>query len=114
MLTLVVVFLALTLGRDQADNLSVVGKIMVVVITLIYLVATIYCAVLCWKTDSVIDSGTVFTTGELMADLKHQAEHVAFAANECPYVGLLGAITGVFIFMQTGLGPSLDVNHIEK
>jgi hypothetical protein len=44
MLTLVVVFLALTLGRDQADNLSVVGKIMVVVITLIYLVATIYCA----------------------------------------------------------------------
>jgi hypothetical protein len=44
----------------------------------------------------------------------HKADQVSFAANECPYIGLLGAITGIFFFMTSSLGTGFDPSHIKE
>ena len=51
-----------------------------------------------------------------MGELNHKADHISFAANECPYIGLLGAITGIYFFMtgSGGLGGALDPSHLKE
>ena len=51
-----------------------------------------------------------------LAELNHNADHISFAANECPYIGLLGAITGIHFFMtgSEGLGGALDPSHFKE
>ena len=51
-----------------------------------------------------------------LAELNHKADNISFAANECPYIGLLGAITGIYFFMtgSGGLGGALDPSHFKE
>ena len=122
-ITLVVVFLSLVLAQHQALSLNPIAKAMVGVIVLVYLIATTYCATICWKTDQAledlerIDAGAESNRHEIIGFLRkmgHKADQVSFAANECPYIGLLGAITGIFFFMTSSLGTGFDPSHIKE
>jgi hypothetical protein len=122
MLTVAIIFLAAAFGTAQTPNLSLVGKIMVLAILVIYFITTIYGGLLSWRTDKVLDeikgadNGQASGLHQQLADLNHKADHISFAANECPYIGLLGAITGIYFFMtgSAGLGGVLDSSHIKE
>src|SRR5882724_3469630 len=114
LLTLVIVFLAFTLARTQAEGLSVVGKIMAGAIGLIYVVATAYCGMICWKTDNWIDQHLSKVQKEVLDKLKHRADFVDFASNKCPQIGLLGAAAGIFLCMSTNLSGLDDAAHIKE
>ena len=122
MLTLAIIFLATGLGATQTSDLSLVGKVMVLAIVGIYFVTTIYGGFISWRTDKILDEIRGADDGESpglqkqLADLNHKADHISFAANECPYIGLLGAITGIYFFMtgSAGLGGVLDSSHIKE
>jgi MotA/TolQ/ExbB proton channel family protein len=123
LITLAVVSMALILAKSQAVDLNPIAKTMVGVIALVYLIATIYCAMLCWQTDQALedledsDARAESYREQIMAFLRkisHKADQVSFAANECPYIGLLGAITGIFFFMTSSLGTGFDPSHIKE
>jgi biopolymer transport protein ExbB/TolQ len=122
-ITLAVISMALILARSQAVDLNPIAKIMVGVIALVYLIATVFCAKLCWQTDQALedledgDSRAESDREQIKAFLRkidHKADQVSFAANECPYIGLLGAITGIFFFMTSSLGTGFDPSHIKE
>jgi len=122
MLTLAVIVLAIGFGATQTSDLSLVGKVMVLAIVGIYFITTIYGGLISWRTDKVLDEirgapdGPSSELQKELADLNHRADHISFAANECPYIGLLGAITGIYFFMtgSAGLGGVLDASHIKE
>lgn len=122
MLTLAIIFLATGLGATQTADLSLVGKVMVLAIVGIYFITTIYGGLISWRTDKLLeaiqsaDDGLSTGLQKQLADLNHKADHISFAANECPYIGLLGAITGIYFFMtgSAGLGGVLDSSHIKE
>jgi biopolymer transport protein ExbB/TolQ len=122
-ITLAVVSMALILAKGQAVDLNPIAKTMVGVIALVYLIATVYCAKLCWQTDQALedlehgDTRAESDREQVKAFLRkidHKADQVSFAANECPYIGLLGAITGIFFFMTSSLGTGFDPSHIKE
>jgi hypothetical protein len=112
MLTVAIILLATAFGATQTQNLSLVGKVMVLAIVMIYFISTIYGGLISWRTDKVLDElkgaddGQTSGLHKQLAELNHKADHISFAANECPYIGLLGAITGIYFFMagSGGLG----------
>jgi hypothetical protein len=91
-------------SSSQTQGLSLIARILVGVIASVYAVAAIYATRVCWK----IDAGA---TSEAMV---HSANNVAFAANECPYVGLLGSVAGIFIFMSSALSASSDLDKLKE
>jgi hypothetical protein len=122
MLTVAIIFLATAFGATQTQNLSLVGKAMVLAIVMIYFITTIYSGLISWRTDKVLDELKGADDGQApglhkqLAELNHNADHISFAANECPYIGLLGAITGIYFFMtgSEGLGGALDPSHFKE
>jgi hypothetical protein len=123
-LTGVILYFSVQLGSSQVNNLSLVGKLMVDVIIFLYIVTTIYCGYLCWQTDTILenledaahDSPYRYDLKKKLFKLNHQADHISFASNECPYIGLLGAIIGIYYFMtgSAGLGGAPDPAHIKE
>lgn len=115
-------FLATGRGATQTSDLSLVSRVMVLAIVGIYFITTIYGGLLSWRTDKLLDEirgandGQSLGMQKQLADLNHKADHISFAANECPYIGLLGAITGIYFFMtgSGGLGGVLDSSHIKE
>ena len=123
LITLVVIFLTLVVAQHQTLSLSPVTKVMVGVIVLVYAIATAYCARLCWQTDQALEDleqsdsvaeGYREQIKNFLRKMGHKADQVSFAANECPYIGLLGAITGIFFFMTSSFGSGFDPNHIKE
>jgi hypothetical protein len=122
MLTVAIIFLATAFGATQTPDLSLVGKVMVLAIVMIYFITTIYGGLISWRTDKVLDemkgADDKQASGlhKQLVELNHKADHISFAANECPYIGLLGAITGIYFFMtgSGGLGGALDSSHIKE
>lgn len=123
LITLVVIFLTLVVAQNRALSLSPVAEVMVGVIVLVYAIATTYCATLCWQTDQALEDleqsdalaeGYREQIKDFLRKMGHKADQVSFAANECPYIGLLGAITGIFFFMTSSLGSGFDPNHIKE
>jgi hypothetical protein len=122
MLTVAIIFLATAFGAAQTQNFSLVGKAMVLAIVMIYFITTIYGGLISWKTDKVLDelkgadNGQTSGLYKQLAELNHKADNISFAANECPYIGLLGAITGIYFFMtgSAGLGGALDPSHLKE
>jgi hypothetical protein len=122
MLTVAIILLATAFGATQTQNLSLVGKVMVLAIVMIYFISTIYGGLISWRTDKVLDElkgaadGQASGLHKQLAELNHKADHISFAANECPYIGLLGAITGIYFFMagSGGLGGALDSSHLKE
>src|SRR5260370_26677233 len=55
MLTVAIIFLATAFGATQTQNLSLVGKAMVLAIVMIYFITTIYGGLISWRTDKVLD-----------------------------------------------------------
>ena len=55
MLTVAIIFLATAFGATQTQNLSLVGKAMVLAIVMIYFITTIYSGLISWRTDKVLD-----------------------------------------------------------
>jgi biopolymer transport protein ExbB/TolQ len=122
-ITLAVVSAALILAKSQAVDLNPIAKAMVGVIALVYSIATVYCAKLCWQTDQALEDLEEIEPGAesyreqikgYLRNVSHKADQVSFAANECPYIGLLGAITGIFFFMTSSLGTGFDPSHIKE
>ena len=125
-IALAVISLALILAKSQAGDLNPIAKTMVGVIALVYLIATIYCAMLCWQTDQALEDLEDLKDSDARAEsyreqikaflrkIGHKADQVSFAANECPYIGLLGAVTGIFFFMTSSLGTGFDPSHIKE
>jgi hypothetical protein len=122
-ITLAVVSAALILAKSQAVDLNPIAKTMVGVIALVYSIATVYCAKLCWQTDQALEDLEESEAGAesyreqikgYLRNVSHKADQVSFAANECPYIGLLGAITGIFFFMTSSLGTGFDPSHIKE
>ena len=125
-LTVVVFYLAVRLCYTQVSDLSLIGKVMVDSIIAIYIITTIYCGTLCWKTDTILEELDVkntvpnephyYSLKRKLHRLNHQADHVSFASNECPYIGLLGAVTGIYFFMtsSSGLNGTIDPSHIKE
>jgi hypothetical protein len=124
MLTVAIIFLAAVFGAAQTQNFSLVGKAMVLAIVMIYFITTIYGGLISWRTDEILDElkgkgagdGQASGLHQELAELNHKADHISFAANECPYIGLLGAITGIYFFMtgSGGLGGALDPAHLKE
>jgi MotA/TolQ/ExbB proton channel family len=122
MLTVAIIFLAASFGATQTQNFSLVGKTMVLAIVLIYFITTIYGGLISWRTDKILeelkeaDDSLASGLHKQLAELNHKADHISFAANECPYIGLLGAITGIYFFMtgSGGLGGALDPSHLKE
>jgi MotA/TolQ/ExbB proton channel family len=122
MLTVAIIFLATTFGAAQTQNFSLVGKAMVLAIVMIYFISTIYGGLISWRTDRVLDELQGANAGQAsglhrqLAELNHKADNISFAANECPYIGLLGAITGIYFFMtgSGGIGGNLDPSHLKE
>jgi MotA/TolQ/ExbB proton channel family len=122
MLTVAIIFLATTFGAAQTQNFSLVGKAMVLAIVMIYFISTIYGGLISWRTDKVLDELQGANAGQAsglhrqLAELNHKADNISFAANECPYIGLLGAITGIYFFMtgSGGIGGNLDPSHLKE
>jgi hypothetical protein len=122
MLTVAIIFLAAAFGATQTQNFSLVGKTMVLAIALIYFITTIYGGLISWRTDKILEElkeavdAKAAALHKQLAELHHKADHISFAANECPYIGLLGAITGIYIFMtgSGGLGGALDPSHLKE
>ena len=122
MLTVAIIFLAVSFGATQTQNFSLVGKTMVLAIALIYFITTIYGGLISWRTDKILEElkeavdAKAAALHKQLAELHHKADHISFAANECPYIGLLGAITGIYFFMtgSGGLGGALDPSHLKE
>ncbi len=116
MVALAIIAATLLLGKDSLLALNAVGKAMAGVIVLIYLASTIYSGILCWRTDKAFDLMQHYGAAgrKMLAELRHKAEHVNFAQEICPYVGLLGAVTGIFVLMTTGLSGSTDPARIKE
>jgi hypothetical protein len=53
--TLALVSMALIRAKSQAVDLNPIAKTMVGVIALVYLIATVYRAKLCWQTDQALE-----------------------------------------------------------
>jgi len=124
-LAITIFALAAIFFSSQTATLNVVGKIMVGAVILIYLIAAAYCGIICWKVDGALEGVASASNGnnglrvklkKQLSQLMHKADNVAFAANECPYIGLLGAITGIYFFMtgNSGLGGTIDASHIKE
>lgn len=111
-LTLGVLFLAYYFGNAEILSLNIVGKIMVGVIFTIFACISAYAATLAWQADSHLDPSTP-NDHNRMTLLRHKAEHIAFAAEICPYVGLLGAVTGIFMFFSGNM-HGVDPAHLKE
>ncbi len=119
LVTLTILLAAMAYLYPQAQALSAIGKIIVCAIFAVYVIAACYAGVLSWRTDCSCER-LEKSKGEgrsdhrrRLANLNHKAEHIAFAANVAPYIGLLGAATGIFIFM-TGTSGAQDLTHIKE
>lgn len=104
--TLVIVGIMLWLFHQYAGRLSLAGQIISVVIGLIYLRTAIRAGALSWRADSPSD---VQTSTQLI----HEADHISFAANECPYLGMMGAVAGMIVVLSTFLITS-DASHLQQ
>ena len=81
------------------------------VIGLVYGVTTIYAGTVAWGSDAVIEKGN---SAVALRTVRHASEHIAFAANVCPYIGLLGAVTGIFVTLSTKLENVADADHLKN
>jgi MotA/TolQ/ExbB proton channel family len=81
----------------------------------IFVLASAYAGLLCWRIDPLIEvarSGQTSGSGEL-EHLLHNAEWLHFAFYIVPYFGLLGAAGGIYVALQSA-GLSADPSQIQR
>ena len=96
-----------------------VGKILIGVILSIALCMMTYCGLLCWKADAAIAQevengvqGDDANQQRYLRRLCHKTGHIAFAAEACPYIGMIGALAGIILFFSANLHDA-DAAHIQ-
>jgi hypothetical protein len=94
----------LVASQSQTQGLSIIAKIIIGVIGLVFVLASIYATSVCWWIDDGADT----------RKMEHAANNVSFAGNQCPYIGLLGSVTGIFVFMSSTLGSSADMERAKQ
>lgn len=117
-----VIGLALWLNWSSSESLSTIGKGIVLMVTVVFLRATLKAGWICWCIDGQTErlaTAVRFSSPEVVSDaerrlkkLRHSSEHIAFAANECPFWGLLGAVLGMY-YLSKGNLAGLDASHLQ-
>lgn len=114
----IVVLLSLICFSSPLISLNVFGKCVVGVMTAIYLGTSIYAGILCWRTDAIFESRTISRDGldKRLQSLLHKADNISFQANECPFIGLFGAVSGFIFAMlgKNGLAAVSDASDIKS
>jgi MotA/TolQ/ExbB proton channel family len=118
-LTFFCLYLAWHFESELFTALHPVGKVLIGVIFSIALCMMTYCGLLCWQADAAIareveNSNSSDSASHLryLRRLCHKTEHVVFAAEACPYVGMIGALAGIILFFSTNLHEA-DAAHIQ-
>jgi hypothetical protein len=118
-LTFFCLYLAWHFERELFTALHPVGKVLIGVILSIALCMMTYCGLLCWQADAAIakEVGKPSPDDRLnhrryLRRLCHKTEHVSFAAEACPYVGMIGALAGIILFFSANLHDA-DAAHIQ-
>ena len=106
-LTFFCLYLAWHFESELFTALHPVGKVLIGVIFSIALCMMTYCGLLCWRADALIAKEVGNRNLSHSANqqlclrrLCHKTGHVAFAAEACPYVGMIGALAGHHSFLQ--------------
>jgi hypothetical protein len=110
-LTIAVLYLGGCYFSSKIEHLSFIGIAISLTILLVFGALNTYAGSLSWRIDKLIDKPVpgLRLWSDSLASLSAQAEHVAYAGNECPYIGLIGALSGIAI----GLTGDLDPAHIQ-
>jgi hypothetical protein len=118
-LTFFCLYLAWHFESELFTALHPVGKILIGVIFSIALCMMTYCGLLCWQADAAIAKEVGNRNLSHSANqqlylrrLCHKTGHVAFAAEACPYVGMIGALAGIILFFSANLHDA-DAAHIQ-
>lgn len=94
-------------AQSQTQGLSDIARMLVGVIGVIYVYATIYALHLCWKIDA-----SKYPASH--TSVAHKSRTIAFVANECPYVGMLGSVAGILIFMNSAMSSTENLEHLRE
>jgi hypothetical protein len=79
---------------SQLSLLPPIGVLFLALIGLFFLVANVYAATLAWRSE--------------YEDIRTRADHIGFAAHECPFIGLLGAVAGIILSLSSSTGGIQD------
>jgi MotA/TolQ/ExbB proton channel family len=101
---------AIVLARNQLQSISVVTLVMAAAIGIVYAFTTIYAGIVSWNTDLAIEGGNEALALKIA---RHASSQISFSANLCPYIGLLGAVVGIFVTLSTKLEGVSDAEHIK-
>lgn len=112
MITIAILFIALYSGQQRLVSLNIIGQVMIGAILVVGLLSHLHAAKLCWKADKDLSLWSGKPLLDRLDRVAHESQHLSFASNICPYIGFLGAVTGIFIFMSNGL--SSDPNKIKE
>jgi biopolymer transport protein ExbB/TolQ len=77
---------------SQLSLLPPIGVLFLSLIGLFFLVANVYAATLAWRSE--------------YEDIRTKADHIGFAAHECPFIGLLGAVAGIILSLSATTGAA--------
>lgn len=115
--------LALWMNWSQSTGLSMIGKGIILVVFVVFVKAAVNAGAICWAVDRATESVSAdpcwlispaaHSFKQDLRRLRHQADHISFAANECPYFGLIGALGGIWLMSKAGLSD-LDAAHIQQ
>lgn len=101
---------AIVLARNQLQSVNSVTLIMAAAIGIVYAVTTIYAGIVSWNTDIAIEGGN---ESFALRIARHASSEIEFLANICPFIGILGAVTGMFVTLSTKLEGVSDSEHIK-
>lgn len=115
----VLIGLAIWLNWSQSAGLNMIGKGIVLVVFYLMVKAMINAGAICWAVDKALDSIEPHSQGTLpvikrdLRRLRHQADHISFAAHIAPFYGLLGFAGGIWSISRAGL-TGLDAAHVQQ
>jgi biopolymer transport protein ExbB/TolQ len=115
MLSIAVAAATVIYGHSAFTTLHWFGQAAIGCELAIFVLASVYAGLLCWRIDRLIEvarSGQTSEHGELES-LLHEAEWLHFAFYIVPYFGLLGAAGGIYVALQSA-GLSADPSQIQR
>lgn len=102
---------AIVLARNQLQSVNSVTLVMAAAIGIVYAVTTIYAGIVSWNTDIAIEGGNESLALKIA---RHASSEIEFAANICPFIGILGAVIGIFVTLSAKMEGVADAEHIKN
>lgn len=84
--SLTLLWILLKMLWSQLKLLPPIGLLFLTIIGGFFTVANVYAGWLAWKSE--------------YEDIESRADHIGFAAHECPFIGLLGAVAGIILSLS--------------